>query len=74
MIQTSKNILHSCECGCETPVIEETTYDDGYYRVVCPDCKNGEDTSFANSLEACIRDWNDVRWRWDIQTQKGESR
>ena len=71
-----KNILHACECGCKTPIIQEHWSGEGAYRVVCPMCKNGEEEYFSDSeggselekikaiLEA-IDNWNDGGWKWN---------
>ena len=65
MIETSRNILHPCQCGCETPVIEEAVGSIEGYRVVCPRCKNEEEGYFMDSLEGVIMAWNKGKWKWD---------
>lgn len=65
MIKTSKNVLHPCQCGCETPIIEETVGGLLGYRVVCPQCKNEEDGYFQDSMDAAVRSWNGGLWKWD---------
>ena len=64
-IETSKNILHPCECGCKTPVIERDVSFPYSYRVMCPMCKNEEDGNFMNYLEEAIAAWNNGKWKWD---------
>lgn len=66
MMETTRNILRPCECGCKTPIIEESTYDKGQYRVVCPNCKNGEELYFMDSLKGVIFAWNNSLWKWKM--------
>ena len=66
MIETSRNILRPCECGCKTPIIEESTYDKGQCRVICPNCRNGEEPYFMDSLKGVIFAWNNSLWKWKI--------
>ena len=65
VIETSRNILHPCQCGCETPVIQESVRPGGHYRVVCPVCKNEDEGYFIDSLEGTIMAWNNGKWKWD---------
>lgn len=64
MVETTKNVLRPCQCGCETPIIQESTYIEGQYRIVCPKCKNNEDNYFIDSLEGAILAWNTHKWMW----------
>lgn len=64
-IEVTRNLLHPCQCGCETPVIQESTQLPLNYRVVCPQCKNEDEGYFQDSLESAIRSWNGGLWKWD---------
>jgi hypothetical protein len=74
MIETSRNILRPCECGCKTPIIEESTCLEKAYRVVCPECKNGEEMYLMDSLEGVIMAWNNELWKWMIDWRKFNER